>query len=158
MRLTARYSKGQMKIQQMAFVLIAIAVFFALVALIYLSVRIKGIESGTLELREEEAKEIVRKLSTTPEFYSNVCANCVDLDKVIALSESRAYEEFWELEYLAVERVYPVSDEKIEIVKRSENFGIPSSAFVSLCRWEGEKGYVKCEMGKIYASGKGLNE
>ena len=38
----------------------------------------------------------------------------------------------------------------------NESIGIPSSAFVSVCRWEQVGGFVKCEVGKIFASGRGL--
>jgi hypothetical protein len=60
--------KGQMKIQQMAFVLMAIVIFFALVSLFYFSIRIRSLQKSALSLREEEAKELIRKLAVTPEF------------------------------------------------------------------------------------------
>lgn len=157
-------SRGQFKIQQMAFVLVAIMIFFAIAALFYFSIRVENLRESAESLNEGEARELVRKLSGTPEFSFSGCVNCVDLDKVLMLKERRSYEKFWELEFLRVEKVYPENEGectranypacKTITITESENFGAPSSAFVSLCRWENEKGgYFKCELGRIYASG-----
>ncbi len=162
--------RAQFKIQQMAFVLVAIMIFFAIAALFYFSIRVGSLRESAESLAEQEAKELVRKLSETPEFSFSGCANCIDLDKILMLKDRRSYEKFWELEFLMVEKVYPSSDAsnnpggectranypncKTITLTESENFGAPSSAFVSLCYWKAEKGgYVKCELGRIYASG-----
>lgn len=161
--------KGQMKIQQMAFVLVAMMVFFAMVALVYFSIRMSGLESSAVSLEEEKAKELVKKISSSAEFAFGVtdCPNCIDLDKVLILSERKSYEGFWQLDYLEVERIYPYGEgicdrtnypdcKSIKIID-SENYGSAVSAFVSLCRWESSKdGYFKCEVGRIIASGEGL--
>jgi hypothetical protein len=164
----ASYSrKGQFKIQQMAFVLVAVFIFFSMVLLIFLSVRLEDIRGGAQDLRNDEAKEIVRKISATPEFAftQEDCGSCIDLDKVMALKNRTSYKGFWNLDYLMVERVYPIGEGECSkfsypscrtlTIINSERIGTPSSAFVSLCRWEQEKeGYFKCELGKVYASGE----
>jgi len=161
----AGYSKGQMKIQQMAFVLIAIVIFFAMVAIVYFSIRVSNIRESAVLLREEEAKELVRKLAGTPEFMSTECANCIDLDKIFILKDKKSYDEFWDLKYLAVEIIYPVREEECDNANypdcrrvtliEEDDIGIPYSAFVSVCRWDSDR-YIKCELGKIYASGEGI--
>ncbi len=173
--LDADYSKnklGQLKIQQMAFVLVALVIFFALVGLIYFSFRVKNIESSATGLKEDEAKSLVKKLVSTPEFSFTVedCSACVDLDKVLSLKGRRTYEGFWNLDYLAVEKIYPSEDRECEksnypecnritIINTTEKTGEITRAFVALCRWEDSKqGYFKCELGQIMASGEGVND
>ncbi len=167
----ANYSKkGQIKIQQMAFVLVAIMIFFAIAVLIYFSFRINSLKSDAQLLKEEESKEIVRKLSGMPEFSFEGCANCIDLDKALMLKERKSYIGFWDLKLLQIERVYPIKEVKectranypdcntITFIE-NKNYGRGNDAFVSLCRWEQEKGgYVKCELGRIYAAGGGIDE
>jgi hypothetical protein len=162
-------SKGQMKIQEMAFVLITIIIFFAMVALVYSSIRLSSLREDVGSLREEAAKELVKKLTDIPEFSwtSPTCSGCVDLDKVLAMKDMPAYRGFWDLDYLMVETVYP-NKTKVEctranypecttitLVNNTQYFGSPSTAFVALCRIEpGKGGYTKCEMGKIHAASK----
>jgi len=158
--------RGQMKIQQMAFVLVAIIIFFSLVLLFFFSVRTRTLEKNAVLLKEEEAKEIVKKLASSPEFYwKESCKDCVDADKLLMLKERGAYKDFWNIDYLMIEKVYPKFNEectnfnypncnKITIIEK-EDYGIPSSAFVSLCRWDSE-GYGKCEIGRIHVAGEGI--
>jgi hypothetical protein len=159
--------KGQFKIQQMAFVLVALMIFFAMVALFYFSIRISGLRADVESLEEKEAKEIVKKLATTSEFIFSAgdCENCIDLDKVWILKDRESYDDFWGLDFLQIRRVHPEFEDEectnanypecnIITLIDGENFGAPSDAFVSLCRWESENGgYSKCELGRIFASG-----
>ena len=162
-----------MQIQQMAFVLVALFIFFGIVALFYLSFQLSSLKQGAANLENEQAKEVVRKLSSTPEFTftSKSCPACIDLDKLLVLKERKSYEEFWDLGFLQVEKIYPTLKQKIECTRanypncntltliQNKNIGTPSSAFVSLCYWTAEKGgYYKCELGIIYASGEGIND
>lgn len=162
-----RYSKGQMKIQEMAFVLVGIIIFFAMVSLVYISIRSSNLRQDAQDLSSDSAREMVRKLSSSPEFSWAACDGCVDLDKVSVLKGRKSYSNFWDLDYLAVERVYPSFNSsecsslsypdcnKITIINKSLNYGTPSWSFVALCR--DSEGYTKCELGKIYASGKLVN-
>lgn len=165
---SAGCSKGQMKIQQMAFVLIAIMIFFTLVVLFYFAIRVQTLEKSAVGLREEGAKELVRKLASSPELsWSRDCENCIDLDKAMMLKDRKSYEGFWKLDYLAIKKIYPENKENCtlsnypdcgEIVLVDGRKGIPSDAFVSLCRWEGSGNYEKCEIGRIFASGEPIVE
>lgn len=165
-----RNLRGQLKIQQMAFVLVAVMVFFAMVILFYFTLKLGSLRESAEDLNEKEAMEIVRKLSSNPEFSHYECENCVDLDKVLILKEKGSYGNFWNLRYLQIEKIHPPPEEdrectlenypecsKITVVE-SERIGAPVDVFVSLCRWEGREDYVKCELGRIYASGKKANE
>ncbi len=162
-------SRGQIKIQEMAFVLVAIMVLFAIVALFFISFRTSGLRDDASLQREDEAKALVRKITDSPEFAWTVdqCYGCIDLDKVMALKEKKEYNGFWNIDRLYVKVFYPNKEGEcnrinypdcgeINIINNSKNVGIPVGAFVSLCRQEfyGEQRYSKCELGKIYASAK----
>ena len=157
--------KAQMKIQEMAFVLIAIMIFFAMVALVYFAIRLSSLTENVQAEREASARELARKLSDIPEFSWAECSGCVDADKVIALRDRAAYKSLWDVDYLMVEKVYPNSTDMectlvnypncktITIVNNTKDYGVPVSAFVSLCSFNSEKGgYVKCELGKIHVA------
>jgi hypothetical protein len=162
------YTRGQLKIQEMAFVLVAIVIFFALVSLAYFSIRINSLDKDVGALKEDEAKEIVKKISGVPEFsFAEDCINCIDLDKVFVLKSRKSYQDFWNLDYLAIEKIYPPGQgectsgnypncKSITIINSSD-YGTAYNAYVSLCRHEfKEGGYYKCELGKIYVAGEGI--
>ncbi len=161
--------KGQMKVQEMAFVLVAILIFFAMVALVYFSIRLTGLEEDVEAQREESAIELARKLADIPEFSWEACRGCIDMDKVFALKERESYQRFWDVDYLAVQRVYPSAPEtectkanypectRITLAQKNEDYGSPVDAFVALCRFEASKGgYTKCELGKVYVSARSI--
>ncbi len=159
--------KGQLKIQEMAFVLVALMIFFAIVALFYLSIRLSQVKENVVQLREQESQEIVRKIASTPEFSSpNQCAFCIDLDKAFVLKYQQTYQKFWDLDYLSIETIYPNKKGEctksnypdcrtITILNKSLYKGTPVGAFAALCKRDVNNIYViRCDIGKIYAGGK----
>jgi hypothetical protein len=158
-------SRGQMKIQQMAFVLVALMIFFAIVALFYFSIKVQVLQEDVETLREEDVIETVRKMSGAPEFAwtsAGDCTSCIDLDKVLMLKNRTSYKGFWrDIALLQVVRIHPSSEEGKECTRENypncdtitlvdENKNLRGhKAFVALCRYEGIKGYTKCELGKI---------
>ena len=168
MLLFADYSKkGQMKIQQMAFVLVALMVFAAIVGIVFIILTMSRIESGASDLRDQEAKELVRSIASSAEFRFRDCAFCIDLDRALILKNSEEYREFWNLDYLAFERLMSEEDEEcrignypdcsiITVVNRTADFGVAYSSFVSLCRWDSGISDFRCEIGKAHAAGRGI--
>jgi hypothetical protein len=160
--------RGQLKIQEMAFVLVAIVIFFVMVGLVLVSIRVQNLKESAGDLRVEDANQLVKNLASSPEFSweDGSCSNCIDLDKAFVLKNRKGYEDFWDLDYLVIEKIYPFEEgeclsrnypdcKSISIVEG--NLGNPSSAFISLCRRDFEEtGYVRCELGKVYASGRSL--
>ena len=157
-------SRGQLKIQQMAFVLVAMIIFFAIALLFYFSIRYNSLRGDVEDLRRQEVLETVRKISSTPEFSWNEedCSACIDLDKVLMLKNRTSYKGFWKnIALLRIERVYPSYDgnggectagnypecNTITIINEEGNFQ-GHRAFVSLCRYD-SNGYTKCELGKV---------
>jgi len=148
----------------MAFVLVALMIFFAVVVLVWVSLQQSNLEGDVAGLRETEAIELVRTLANTPEFRFSAtdCAECVDLDKVFMLSEQDSYEGFWaRINYLEVRRVepsfgracvqgtYPECD-SITLIDTGGDT-VTHSTFVALCRYDAARNAPKCELGKLIA-------
>ncbi len=166
--------RSQMKIQQMAFMLIAVFVFFVLAGMFVLVIRFSGLKKSAEILEEENAMLLASKLANSPEFSCGEAfeaeTNCVDADKVMMLKERIGkYSDFWGVENIEIRRIYPISssDKECEIdnystcniikVISSDITGIGLSNFVSLCRKESleEETYDKCELAKLIVSYKG---
>lgn len=161
--LNVNYSKGQLKIQQMAFVLVATMIFFSMVFLFYTVVRYSFLEGEVEDLRSQEVLESIRQISTTSEFSwtREDCSSCIDMDKVLMLKERESYKGFWKgVPLLQIERVYPKYEAQecttqnypecnvISIIEEEKNL-VARSSFVSLCRYEPIENYYKCELGKV---------
>jgi hypothetical protein len=160
-----------MKIQQMAFVLVALMIFFSLVLLFYFMIRTSNLEEGALVFRGEEAQELVRSLAGAGEFAWSAtdCAGCIDLDKTLIVKDRQAYQGFWKLDFLQFEVLGAETDRecskfnypdcsKISVLGEEKGFGDVVSSYVALCRYENEKGgYTRCDLGRIHVSGKGIN-
>jgi hypothetical protein len=167
--------KAQLKIQQMAFMIIAVTLFFVLVGIAVLVFTLSGMMERTTELQEENAMLLVTKLANSPEFscggdfYGE--SDCIDSDKVMMLKENiEKYKKFWGVSDIEIKKIYPESEEEIlcEIsnypdcntirLVNEEVEGTYLSNFVSLCRKELSEGrvYNKCEIARLMISYKGV--
>ena len=162
-------ARGQLKLQEMSFVLVALMIFFTLVALIFVSVRSSDLRERAQSLKEDAAREAVRKISGSPELLWAGCAGCIDADKTLILKErvkkNPTEADIWQFTYLALEWVYPrraggectsvnyPQCNTTTILRRAENYGVASSAFVTLCRWDAIRG-ARCELGRVVAAGQ----
>src|SRR6056297_282679 len=164
--------KAQMKIQQTAFVLIAVTMFFALIGMFFLNMQLSKMEEAASELKAEEAQKLVSKLANSPEFLCGSSSagetrgTCVDFDKAMALKNNiEDYEDMWGVDGIELRKIYPVNEEgivectnqtypncnKITLIE-SERTG--KENFVTLCR-KADLGYYtksKCELGKLIVS------
>ena len=162
--------KGQMKIQQMAFMLMAVTLFFILVGLFVLVWRVGGLRQSAEILEEKNVMLLVTKLSDSPEFSCGTWeykSSCVDTDKIMMLKKSiDKYSGFWgrNVSSIQIEKVYPKEQRNectlsnyphcnvITLFSKSGSLtGIPRYTFVALCRkdlYEGEV-YDKCELGRL---------
>jgi|SRR3989344_3091282 len=169
---------AQLKIQQMAFMLMAVTLFFVLVGMLFLVIKGSSLQNEYSNLQETNAKKLASKLANAPEIacggaYGTSRGNCVDLDKVMLLKAGENlnnYKNFWEVNNIQVIKTYPVEDrvvctfsnypdcQVVEVYERTgKSGGIFVSNFVNLCRkevFEGES-YDKCEIGLITASYEG---
>jgi len=163
--------RGQLKIQQMAFMLIAVVLFFVLVGIFVLVIRFSGLKKTAELLQEENAMLLVTKLANSPEFscgesFGSGKINCIDADKVMGLKENIGkYVNFWGVSNIEIRKIYPITADKecglsnypncnvIKLVS-GDTLGIGLSNFVSLCRKEsiGGEFYDKCELAKLIIS------
>lgn len=163
--------KGQLKIQEMAFVLVAVIIFLALVLLVYFSIRSSSLQKDAQSMLEDNARALVSSIARYPELTWSDCSNCIDLDKALVFKErgnSSKYDRRWEVDYLMIERIYPnrTSGEcasgnypacsKITLIG-SNNSGAVYGSFVNLCKWDESQSMSVCELGKVYASGRSIN-
>ena len=158
--------KAQMKIQQMAFMLMAVTLFFILVGMFVLVWRFAGLRQSAETLEEKNVMLLVTKLADSPEFSCGTweyTASCIDTDKVMMLKNSISkYSKFWgDVSNIKIEK-NPLEARKectlsnypdcntINLFSK-EITGIPKSTFVALCRKESDEGevYDKCELGKL---------
>lgn len=162
--------KGQIKIQQMAFMLMAITLFFVLVGIAVLVIRFSGLKQSSQILEQENAMLLVSKLANSPEFSCGEAfvsqINCIDFDKVILLSNNKDYENFWGVASIEIRKIYPNNGEKkctsdnyetcgiIEILSRQVPSLPAASNFVTLCTKLPSEGgtYDKCEIAKLIVS------
>jgi hypothetical protein len=171
MVMTQRKS-GQLKIQQMAFMLMAVTLFFVLVGMFVLVFRFSGLKQSATMLEEENAMLLVIKLANSPEFscgesFGSNRINCIDADKIMMLKENiDKYSGFWGVAEIKVRKIYPNNEDIICTSVNYQNCGVikvfsknvnllpPSSNFVSLCRKESYNGeiYNKCELAKLMIS------
>src|SRR3990172_1188529 len=155
-----------MKIQQMAFMLIAVTLFLILAGLFIIVIRFSGVRESAEALDEKNTLLLVSKLADSPEFacgniFGEPMSNCIDTDKVMALKRRLGdYDGFWGVDGIEIHKIYPVGTNeectldnypecgKITLLDAEEGTG--KENFVSLCRKEsGDFIYNKCELGRI---------
>jgi len=158
---------GQVKVQQMAFMILGLTIFFVLVGLFALSFMFSGVKESKALLDKQQATLLVQKLANSPEFscggaFGTEKTNCVDLDKVWALkSKINDYSGFWDIKGIEILKIYPSSTGECSssnfpncehlTILNSGALGVDKSTFVSLCRKEsdGSRIFDKCEVGKL---------
>lgn len=79
---------GQMKIQQTAFMLLAVTLLFILVGIFFIVFKSSGLKQTASDLKEESALMLVSKIANYPELscgssFGSDVGNCIDLDKTI---------------------------------------------------------------------------
>lgn len=159
-----RSRRSQMKIMEMSFMIIAIAIFFAMVALFWISISLGSLKENVYEGKREAAITLVSMLAGSPEFNcAEYSSKCVDADKILALKSHTRYTKFWGVDGLQIKKTYPYDNETIECTRANypncnvftlvlpASGSIEDSSYVSICRKEYENNYPydKCELGKI---------
>ena len=164
-------NKAQMKIQQMAFMLIAVTLFFMLVGIFVLVIRFSGLKQASVILEEENSMLLVTKLANSPEFscgssFGSNKVSCIDADKIMILKEHISrYSGFWGVAEIEIRKVYPDSDVEcdlenypdcgiIKVYSKDVNKLPASSNFVALCWKESSDSgiYGKCELARLMVS------
>jgi len=163
-----KQKKAQLKIQEMAFFLVAVILFFILVGLFVLSIVYSNLYKGATEAAEQRTLSSITNLAASPEFSCGK-TNCVDGDKLIALMQNKKYENFWPFSSLSVRRGHAFNKTEDEMIKctlvnypNCDVFNVYDkevanermiSSYVALCRKEVEDNFVydKCEIAEFIA-------
>ena len=169
-----KFKKGQLKIQQMAIMLLAITLFFVLVGMVVLTVSVGGLRERANLLEGENAMLLASRIANSPEFscggsFGTGKTSCIDFDKVMVLSNViDKYENFWGVSEIEIRKVYPKRNNQecnlgnypdcdvVKVFSKNGEEGIGVSNFISLCsKQSSEEGvYDKCEVAKIIISYK----
>ena len=152
--------KGQIKIQETAFMLVAVLLFFILAGLFVVSVIYSNLREQATDISADKTYAVISNLANSAEFSCSISKpNCVDADKVLILTTKPAYEKFWQFSSLKIIREsglnkkedliecklgnYPNCDELVVFDKNINNVVMVES-FIALCRKENN--YDKCEI------------
>lgn len=169
-RKSHRNLKGQMKIQQMIFMILAVFLLFVLVGIFFLSISLSNLKETATELEEKNALLLVSKLANSPELscgevFGTSRTNCIDFDKVMAIN-LESYSDFWGLAKVEIRKIYPDQGNVlcnndnypncgvVKLVDREVDTSTYSSSFVSLCRKDTTEKimYDKCELALLMVS------
>ncbi len=156
--------RGQMKIQQMAVMIVAVFFFFVLVGLFFLGIMFKDIGGSAERLQREQAISSLRVIADMSELnYDSSWSMSLDEDKLRIMSGDfgEAYDLFWPVASVEVFKVYPRFDEVKECPGIGCNYyGVYDngqsdvktySTYVAICEKVRESGstYDDCEVGKL---------
>jgi len=155
---------GQFKIQQMSFMLMAVVLLFALVAMFYITIQYRNLHSLASNLEENKAILMANYISGATEFSCAGEQYCIDSDKLIVLENNSMYKDFWPVAYIKIRKIYPSGEDVIcnkanypecNLYNVYSNNKIKSQnsigTFVALCRYEKLGKYPNriCEFGKM---------
>ena len=159
MKLISKKNKiAQMKIQEMAFVLIALFLLFSMTFIFYLKIKSSDIEKTSYELRQNKALSILDKIAAMPELGCSSDIDkgslCLDEDKLLAM---QGFQEeykvlFKGLKELKVKKIYPSSEEYV-LYSSGNNDYESYSAFISLCKRKYDNtAWYQCSIGLVSVS------
>ena len=158
---------AQYKIQQMAFMILAIFFFFILVGLFFIGWQVVNIQQSHARLQEEKALSALKVIADSSEF--NCDANqdwCIDKDKLTAFTHyADLYSDFWSVASIELLIVYPPRIEKdstnyepilcpdvgcdyYKLYDSGQRNRRIYSAYVSVCE-DIDRSHTICELGKL---------
>ena len=153
--------KAQVKIQEMAFVLVAVVFLFALLFLFFARFQSSQIQERVTEVREARTITMLRVVTSFPElrcsksFGSASEINCIDKDKLMVFDESSSmqnkYSSIWRSVFISkitIDEIYP-QDESY-IIYDNSNAGdsiITYSTYIPLCEETINK--LNCVVAKV---------
>ncbi|MEM4182098.1 MAG: hypothetical protein QXX68_03045 [Candidatus Pacearchaeota archaeon] len=159
--------KSQMRIQQMAFMIVAVFLFFILVALFLLQIFLGELQGGVHLREREQAISLLESISQTPEFScSDQSSFCIDEDKILAFKIpeiNKVYSDFWPVASIKIYKVgkdfssliecpaincnyYKIYEDENQMQKQEV------SSYVVVCKkMKDNEGYVYdfCELAKL---------
>ena len=158
--------RAQYKIMQMAFLILAVLIFFVLVFVLFTNYRLSGLSRSVQQLEKESTISSLYVLVNSPELSCDFIGDsswCVDVDKVSVLADEMngVYDDYWPVSSLEILEIYPqTSAELIECPAVNCNYynlydneqeeSQKYSVYVNLCSQE--NGFHEtCSLAKLIA-------
>ena len=152
-------ARAQLKIQQMAFMLVALFIFFLLAGIFFLQINFGQLKKRAYELKKQEIFSLLEVVANLPELRCGEGRSyCVDEYKVMAWDKS--YEEFLPIGSLKIFKIFPKNQKPIkcpaphcnyyELINKNQS-AQEYGAYITLCRTEKKLNnvYEKCEIAKL---------
>ena len=110
-----RNKKGQLKIQQMIIMILAVTLFFVLAGMLVLVTQVSSLKAKSTIIQSDNAKLLVSKIADSPEFacgdsFGTQMSSCIDADKVFNLKNlisKYGNGNFWGIQGLEIRKIYP---------------------------------------------------
>ena len=163
----SKISRGQLRIDQMTFMLLAVVIFFVLVGLFAIVFFFSNLKNDVTALNKEQAESVAQRLAGNTEFS---CGKdyCINSDKLMALKNMPVYNSLWGVLSIEVMKLGNDSNQKectianypdcnvFTVMANNDSNQVPVSLFVSLCRKDNKNDYVydKCELGRLLVAYK----
>ena len=138
--------KAQLKIQQTAFMLIFLTIFFSMVGILFVSFYMNSLKQNVNILNENKAIILSQFLYQSTEFSCpDSSSYCIDSDKLLFFNSTK-YKELFPVTYIKISKV--TSEPEIKCIQGNypncntfefefkEHEKICKSSFVALCRQE----------------------
>ena len=136
------YSKAQLKIQEMAFILVAIVFLFSLVFLFFARFQYAQMQEQAKVLREFRTVQLLRAVAGLPELQcpsGSFPLVCIDEEKAKQFNESEelreSFSELWEnskIVKIKVEEIWPEKKEYLIYNSSGKNI-VVYATYVPLC-------------------------
>lgn len=155
---------AQMKIQQMAFLILAVMFFFALVGLFILRISLANLEGDFSNLNKEQAITSIQVVTSSTELNCNSREElCLDEDKLQIMSGDfkEFYSSFWPVAFIKVYKYSAFNSSPVkcpspncnhyEVHNNGQEFFETRSSIISICKKStiDSSRYESCEVGRI---------
>ena len=138
--------KAQIKVQEMAFVLLALALLAILAAIVFVRFQSENITKSGEEIRQKNAISLLDKIASMSELNCASGEICIDEDKALIISQNqdKVKNIFQNIKKAEIRRIYPEGEgiTVYQLGKGNQSY----STFISLCRQEAE---YKCGIAQL---------
>jgi hypothetical protein len=153
--------KSQLKIQQTAFMLIFLTIFFSMLGILFASFWFSSLKQNVNILNENKAIILSQYLYQSTEFAcSDSSSYCIDSDKLLFFNKTK-YQSLFPVTYIKISKVTLQEEQKCTLgnypecnlfeFEFKESDKTCHSSFVALCRQESnEQGpYKHCDLARF---------
>ena len=140
-------NKAQLKIQEMAFVLLALAVLAMIAFIFYMRLQASSLERAGEETKQQTAISLLGKIAALQELRCEKGEICIDEDKANIAKTKNLANLFQGLKKVEVKRIYPAGSDLVIWQAGSGQGNQSYSTFISLCKQEKAGTYVEWKCG-----------